>query len=133
MHDTADLSHPVSVLVVDDNHDAADTLAVLIRFLGNDVRVAYDGLQAVSAAAETMPEVVILDQNMPGLNGSETAQRIRQLPGGEGPLLVALTACGDPETRERLKQAGCARFILKPSDPADICRIIDTIRGPAGK
>jgi CheY-like chemotaxis protein len=133
MQDTATLSHPVSVLVVDDNRDAADTLAVVIQFLGNAVRVAYDGYQAVSIATVAMPELVILDQNMPGITGDETARRIRQLPGGEGPVLVALTACGDAETRDRMEQAGCGHFLRKPADPTDICRIIDTMRGPVGK
>lgn len=106
------------ILVVDDNRDAADSLAMVLRQRSNDVRIAYDGQQAVQAAEEFRPELVLLDIGLPKLNGYEVAQRIRQQPWGRDMILVALTGWGQDEDRRRSRDAGCDFHFVKPVDLA---------------
>lgn len=107
----------IRVLVVDDNHDAADTTSELLRICGADVEVRYSGDEALADLAVSHPEVCILDLAMPGMDGCELAGRIRSL-GGEQPLLVALTAWGDTATQERTEAFGFDLHFTKPVDPA---------------
>jgi CheY-like chemotaxis protein len=116
------------VLVVDDNHDAADSLAMFLRLCNYDVRVAYDGLQAVRAVSESAPDCVVMDFNMPGLNGDEAARRVRALPGGKRVLMVCLTAYSDAQTRARVERAGFDHFLNKPAYPPDVTRILGCVR-----
>lgn len=94
------------ILVVDDNKDSADSLAMLLRLKGNEIRTAHDGLEAVSAAETFHPELVLLDIGLPKLNGYDVARRIRQQPWGRDVILVALTGWGQDEDRRRSKEAG---------------------------
>jgi PAS domain S-box-containing protein len=106
------------ILVVDDNVDAAASLAkVLTRLMGQEVRVAHDGLEALEAADEFRPEIVLLDIGMPGLDGYEVAERLRREPEFEGTLLVALTGWGQPEDQRRSQEVGFDRHLVKPVDP----------------
>jgi CheY-like chemotaxis protein len=109
-------AHPTArrILVVDDNHDAAESLAQLLALLGHEMRTAYDGLEAVEVAAAFQPEVVLLDIGLPKLNGYEAARRIRVLPGGERILLVALTGWGQAEDRRKSSEAGFDSHLVKP-------------------
>jgi PAS domain S-box-containing protein len=102
------------ILVVDDNLDAADSLGMLLRMLGNQVRTARDGLEAVGAAEEFHPDVVLLDIGLPKLDGYEAARRIRAQRGGADMLLVALTGWGQPEDRRRSREAGFDHHLTKP-------------------
>jgi PAS domain S-box-containing protein len=104
------------VLVVDDNRDAAETLAVLLRADGHDVHVAFDGLTALKAADILQPEVILLDIGLPQMDGYEVARRLRQLPGLEKALLIALTGYGQEEDRRRSHEAGFDRHLVKPID-----------------
>ena len=79
------------ILVVDDNRDAAISLATMLKIMGNDAQTAYDGLEALNVATAFRPDVILLDIGMPNLNGYETARRIRQEPWGHSAVLVALT------------------------------------------
>ena len=106
------------VLVVDDNRDAAESLAMLLRLSGCHVEVAFDGASALKAADEFQPEIVLLDIGMPGLDGYETAQRLRVSPRGKRMLLVALTGWGQKEDKQRALQAGFDEHFTKPMDPA---------------
>ena len=108
------------VLVVDDNPDAADSLALLLRLAGQDARPAYDGPSALKLAAELRPDVVFLDIGMPGMDGYEAARRFRQMPGFADVLLVALTGWGQEEDRRRSAEAGFDRHLVKPVEPADL-------------
>jgi CheY-like chemotaxis protein len=104
------------ILVVDDNRDAADSLGMLLRLMGNEVHTAHDGLEAVGAAAAFQPDVVLLDIGLPKLNGYEAARRIREQEGGAGVLLVALTGWGQEEDRRRSHEAGFDHHMTKPVD-----------------
>jgi signal transduction histidine kinase len=106
------------VLVADDNRDAADSLGALLRVMGGEARVVYDGLAAVAAAAEFRPALALLDLGMPGLSGHDAARRIRQQPGGRDLLLVALTGWGQEEDHRRSREAGFDLHLVKPVDPA---------------
>jgi PAS domain S-box-containing protein len=112
------------ILVVDDNRDAADSLAMLLEMLGNDVHTAHDGLEAVGAAAAFHPDVVLLDIGLPKLNGYEVAQRIREMPGGAKVLLVALTGWGQEEDRRRTKEAGFDQHMTKPVELANLQKLL---------
>jgi CheY-like chemotaxis protein len=105
------------VLVVDDNRDAADSLSTLIGMLGHEVHTAYDGFEAVEAASEFHPDVVLLDIGLPRISGYEAALRIRELPAGNKIFLVALTGWGQDEDRRRSREAGFDRHIVKPVNP----------------
>lgn len=105
------------VLVVDDNPDAADSLALLLGFAGQDVRTTYDGLSALEQAQEFAPEVVLLDIGMPGMDGYEVARRLRNEGGLHQALLVALTGWGQEEDRRRSAEAGFDHHLVKPVEP----------------
>jgi two-component system CheB/CheR fusion protein len=105
------------ILVVDDNEDAAETLAMLLRLAGNDVHTVHDGPGALTVVAEQRPHVVFLDIGMPGMNGFEVASRLRQKEETRDVLLVALTGWGQEEDRRRSKEAGFDHHLVKPLDP----------------
>ncbi len=102
-----------SILVVDDNQDSAESLAMLLRLVGHEVRTAHDGLAAVGAAEVFQPDVVLLDIGLPKLDGYEVARRIRAQRGDEV-VLVALTGWGQQEDRQRAKDAGFDHHVTKP-------------------
>jgi signal transduction histidine kinase len=106
---------PKRILVVDDNRDAADTLGMLLGFLGADVQVAHDGRDALAAFEAHRPDVVLLDIAMPHLDGYEVARAIRSRAGGGVPL-VALTGWGQEEDRRRVREAGFDHHLVKPAD-----------------
>ena len=102
------------ILVVDDNQDAANSLALLLKIAGNETYTAYDGLEAVEVAATIKPNVVLLDIGLPKLNGYEVCRKIREQPGGKDMVLVALTGWGQEEDREKSKDAGFNGHLVKP-------------------
>ncbi|MCB0322596.1 MAG: PAS domain-containing protein [Bdellovibrionales bacterium] len=112
------------LLVVDDNRDAALSLSMLLEMLGNDVRTAYDGVEALDVAREFQPEFVLLDLGMPKLNGYETAKRLRNTPWGQRMVLIALTGWGQEDDRRRTRDAGFDHHLVKPAHPDVLQRII---------
>ncbi len=113
------------VLVVDDNVDAADSLAMLLQVEGHNTRVANDGLEALALAASFRPEVVILDIGMPGMNGHEVARRLRANPEFPPSLkLVALTGWGSLEDRQKAEAAGFDVHLVKPIEPERLRDIV---------
>jgi signal transduction histidine kinase/ActR/RegA family two-component response regulator len=106
------------ILVVDDHHDSGDSLATLLRLLGHQVRVAYDGPAALEAASAFTPDVALLDIGMPGMDGIELATRLRREPALRGILIVALTGYGRDEDRRRSHDAGFDAHLVKPVDIA---------------
>jgi PAS domain S-box-containing protein len=117
----------VRVLVVDDNKDAADSLMLLIRVLGHEAHVVYDGEAALVAAAELRPDLVLLDLGMPGLDGYETAQRLRRQPWGRTLCLAALTGWGQESDRARTHEAGFDRHLVKPTGRAELEALLDEV------
>jgi CheY-like chemotaxis protein len=102
------------VLVVDDNRDAADSLGMMLRYAGAEVRVEYDGLSALEAMLDGTPDVVLLDIGMPRLNGCDLARTIRNDPVNGGVLRVALTGWGQAADRLRSHEAGIDHHLVKP-------------------
>jgi PAS domain S-box-containing protein len=107
-----------SILIVDDNRDAAESLCALLRFHGHDVRCAFDGQEAVEVATLLKPNVILLDIGMPRLNGYEVAQLIRQNDWGRDIVLIATTGWGQDEDKRRAEEAGFDHHMTKPVDPA---------------
>jgi signal transduction histidine kinase len=112
------------VLVVDDNADAAESLAMLLRAEGHEVRTAYDGPAALEAAAVIRPEAVLLDIGLPRMDGYEVARRLRRDVGLKEALLVAVTGYGQEEDRRRVEQAGFDAYLVKPADLAALRELL---------
>ena len=114
-----EISAPVlrRILVADDNRDAGETLAMLLRLDGHEVHVATDGLQAVEMFTLMHPEVVILDIGMPGLSGHEAARRIREQCGHRPVTLIAVTGWGQKADKDRAAASGFDHHFTKPVEP----------------
>jgi PAS domain S-box-containing protein len=112
------------VLIADDNHDAADALAMLLGALGHDVRVVYGGQSALTLAAKFRPDVALLDIGMPDLDGYEVARRLRAEPWGGGIYLAAITGWGQDEDLDRARRAGFNRHFTKPVDPDEVAELL---------
>jgi CheY-like chemotaxis protein/two-component sensor histidine kinase len=124
------LSPPRRVLVVDDNVDGAETLAMLLRLEGHQVQTAYDGATVLAAAGGFRPDVVLLDISLPGgLTGYDLAPRLRERPGLEGVLLVALTGYGQEEDKRRATDAGFDAHLTKPADLPELHALLAKGRG----
>ncbi len=113
------------VLVVDDNQDAADSLATLLDVLGYSVRIAYDGPDAIEAADEFQPEVALLDIGLPRLSGYDIARHVREKR-GEEVLLVAITGWGQEDDRRKAREAGFDHHFTKPADFDVLIQLIGT-------
>jgi CheY-like chemotaxis protein len=119
------------ILVVDDNRDAAESLAEMLEIMGHEVRAAHDGEAAGVAAAEFRPDVVLMDLGMPKVDGYEAARRIRAEPWGNEPLLVALTGWGADEDRRRTHEAGFDRHLVKPVALDALTELLATVHTPS--
>jgi signal transduction histidine kinase len=118
---------PRRVLIVDDNHDAADSLAELVELFGHAVEVAHDGIAAVEKARAIRPDVVLCDIGLPGMDGYQVARRLRAL-GGPEVQLIAISGYAQPEDLDRAEKAGFDAHVAKPADPANIRRLLDAAR-----
>jgi CheY-like chemotaxis protein len=116
--------------VVDDNHDAAESLAMLLRLKGQEVRMAFDGPTALKLAQEFRPQVVFLDIGMPGMDGYEVANRLGRQSDLDRPLLVALTGWGQQEDRRRSHAAGFHHHLVKPAEPGDLEALLADLKLP---
>jgi len=103
------------VLVVDDDADAADSIAMLLRLNGHSVEVAYTALAGLEAALRLVPDVILLDIGLPRMNGYEIARRIRSDPALRQTRLLALSGFGRAEDRERSRAAGFDDHLVKPA------------------
>jgi signal transduction histidine kinase len=120
-------SHATRILVVDDNSDAADALALILRTAGYDVRTAKDGIEALWTMPAFRPRVVLLDLGMPKLNGFDTARQIRELPWGREVHIVAVTGWGQPKDRKRTLDAGFNAHLVKPVDYGELLRMLSRL------
>ena len=116
------------ILVVDDNRDSAESLAMLLKLTGHETHTAYDGLEAVAAAATFRPEVVLLDIGLPKLNGYDACRKIREQPWGKGMALIALTGWGQDEDRRKSQEAGFDGHLVKPVDHATLTKLLAELR-----
>jgi len=112
------------VLVVDDNRDSATSMAIMLRLLGSEVRIAHDGIEAVELAEKFRPQVVLMDIGMPRLNGYEATRRIREQPWGSDMTIVALTGWGQTMDRAKSKDHGCDGHLVKPVELADLEKLL---------
>jgi two-component system, sensor histidine kinase len=124
----ADSGSGCRVLVVDDNQDFATSLAMILRDLGNDVRVENDGVSGLRAAETFQPAVAFLDIGLPGMNGYELAQRLRERQADGTLMLVAVTGWGQEADKLRAAQAGFDHHLVKPIDPAGLPAILQAAR-----
>ena len=120
----------IRVLVVDDNLDSADSLGLLLRLMGNDVRVVHDGQTAVEAAHEFQPHVALLDIGLPVLNGYEAARKIREQPGGKQVVLIAVTGWGEDVDRQHSRDAGFDHHLVKPVDMDALTKLLLSVHPP---
>jgi signal transduction histidine kinase/ActR/RegA family two-component response regulator len=121
---------PVRILVVDDNHDSADSLGLLLQLVGNEVRIVHDGQTAVEVADEFQPRVVLLDIGLPTLNGYDAARRIREQPWGKQAVIIAVTGWGEDVDRHRSKEAGFDHHLVKPVDLDALTALLATVQTP---
>lgn len=123
------------VLVVEDNLDVAESMALLMRMSSHDVRVAHSGPAGLEAAAEYRPDVVLLDIGLPGLDGYEVARRLRQHPELQGVKLIAMTGYGRESDLQRSQEAGFDHHLVKPVSPLRLLELLATFatQPPPGK
>ncbi len=110
----------VRVLLVDDNADSRAMYTLILQAEGHEVYEAGDGASALAIFWQVMPDVAVVDIGLPGIDGYEVARQIRSQPAGQSVTLIALTGYGFPEDRERSRQAGFDRHLVKPATPADL-------------
>ena len=118
------------LLVVDDNRDAADSLAMMLRLQGHEVRVAHNGPTALEMVKGYRPTLVLLDIGMPDMDGYEVARRMRRMPGLEKVVLAALTGWGQQEDRRRTAEAGFDHHLVKPVDPKALESLLANLKRP---
>jgi two-component system CheB/CheR fusion protein len=118
------------ILVVEDMHDSADSMALLLKLWGYQSAIAYDGERAVESATRFCPDVVLLDVGLPGMDGCELARRLRQLPEMAKVLLVAVSGYGREADVQRCKEAGIDRHFLKPVDPVELHELLAQAAAP---
>jgi PAS domain S-box-containing protein len=119
-----------SILIVDDNQDAAVSLALLLQMSGNETSLAHDGLEAIEAVKKSFPDVVLLDIGLPKLNGHDVCRRVRELPSGKDIVLIALTGWGQEEDRRRSKEAGFDGHLVKPVEPEALLDLLSSLPAP---
>jgi PAS domain S-box-containing protein len=117
------------ILVADDNRDAAESLALVLRFSGYEVSIAFGGAEALAIGERDRPRAAIIDIGMPGMSGHEVARRMRLEAWGRNAILIALTGWGQEQDKQAAKAAGFDEHLTKPVDPEDVERILDELLG----
>jgi CheY-like chemotaxis protein len=130
---SADNVPGLRVLVVEDNTDGADTLAMVLRLDGYDVEIARDGPSALVKGQEYKPDVVLLDLGLPGMTGYEVAKAIVGRRPARTPLIVAVTGYGEEEARRKSAEAGIDLHLLKPVDPGELHGVLERFRRVVGE
>jgi CheY-like chemotaxis protein len=118
----------LTVLIADDNEDAAEALSEFLRIAGHHVTTVHNGHDAVRTALALRPDAALLDIGMPGLNGYEVARALRATPEMQETVLVALTGWGTDDDRSRASAAGFDHHLTKPTSAADIVKVLETAR-----
>lgn len=117
----------LKILIVDDNHDAADSLAMLMQLFGHEAEVVYDGISALHKLDTYIPKVIFLDIGLPGMNGYEVAKSVRSRADAPGIVIIALTGWGQEEDRRRTREAGFDHHLVKPVDLPAIEKLLKQI------
>jgi len=120
------------ILLVDDNEDGAESLAMLLELGGHDIDIVHDGPQALEAAQRLRPDVVLLDIGLPRMNGYEVCRRIRQESWGQDLTVVALTGWGQEEDRQRSREAGFDAHLVKPVDYDNLTKLLTSLPSAYG-
>ena len=120
--------HRFKILVVDDNHDSALSMSMMLSIMGHETRTAHDGETAVATAETFLPDVILLDIGLPKLNGYEVAQRIREQSWGASMYLIAVTGWGQEEDRQRSTEVGLNVHMVKPVEPAALEKLLAGLR-----
>jgi PAS domain S-box-containing protein len=115
------------ILIVDDNRDSADSLAMLLELTGNKTFMAHDGIEAVEAIEKHRPEVVLLDIGLPKLDGHEVCRRVREQPWGKNIVVIALTGWGQDDDKRRSQEAGFNGHLVKPVDYDELLDLLSTL------
>lgn len=115
------------ILVVDDNQDAASSMALMLELMNNEVQTAHDGLAALEIAEQFQPQLILMDIGMPRLNGYETTRRLRQLPWGKAIIIIALTGWGQEEDKVKTREAGCNGHIVKPVSLPELEKLLSEL------
>ena len=123
---------PRRILVVDDNRDTTESMALLLELAGHETHTAFDGAEAVEAAAALRPDIILLDIGLPKLNGYEAARQIREQQSDKSLVLVALTGWGQAEDHRRSEAAGFNAHLVKPVDLAALTKLLAELQ-PAQK
>jgi CheY-like chemotaxis protein len=119
----------LQILIVEDNGDAAEVLAMLLRMHGHEVEIAQDGPTGLRMAADKPPDVVLLDLEIPGgMSGYEVARRLEEQQTDKPPLLIAITGYGRDEDRRRSREAGILLHLLKPTDGEALNRLLERFK-----
>jgi CheY-like chemotaxis protein len=116
-----------AILIVDDNRDATDSMAMLLGMEGYNVRVAYDGPRALDAVRVARPDVILLDIGLPGMDGFQVALRVCAEPDNRAIVIVAASGYGQEEHRARSAQAGCDHHLVKPIEPAVVSELLASL------
>ena len=123
-------AHVRRVLLADDNADFANSLGQLLSSQGHQIRIAYDGAEALATAREFIPDIAFIDIGMPKVHGYEVARRMRAESATSACVLVAVTGWGQENDRKRAREAGFDRHLVKPVDPAEIESILASYQRP---
>lgn len=130
--DAARPARPLRILVVDDNTDLVDMMVTSLALAGHDALGVFDGRAALAELASCLPDVVILDLGLPGLDGLAVAREIRRMPGLAGVRLVALTGWGQPDDQRKTREAGFDYHLTKPADPQVLHGLLEQIGADLG-
>jgi CheY-like chemotaxis protein len=120
----AESPEPRRILIVDDNKDSADSLALLLAITGNKTYMAHDGVEGVEAIEKHRPEVVLLDIGLPKLDGHEVCRRVRKQPWGKDIVVIALTGWGQEDDLRRSEEAGFNGHLVKPVDYDKLLKLL---------
>jgi len=116
---------PRRTLVVDDNHDAAESLAMLLSMDGHEVEAVFTPQQALERVTQFHPDVMLLDIGLPEMDGYEVARRVRAMPGGKQIRLIALTGYGQTDDRRKALAAGFDEHLVKPVEPGKLAQVLE--------
>lgn len=120
-----DVATGLKVLIVDDNVDAANMFALLIKFEGHDVRTAFNGADAIESVRDFTPDAVFLDISLPDMNGYRVAEQMRLIPALGKVMLVAMTGHGNDDDQDRSRRAGFDHHVVKPADHDYVKQLLD--------